>query len=88
MGTSVIRMTINMKANLNEERLTAKEFTTGLLERSLTENGKTGSKKATVSGKELTETLTSANGEIQKRMAMEFTHGRTATDTRENGTTA
>ena len=42
MGTSVIRMTINMKANLNEERLTGKEFTTGLLEKFLMESGKTG----------------------------------------------
>ncbi len=46
------QMETSTKANLNEERLTEKEFITGTQERCMTENGRAGLKRAMVYGKE------------------------------------
>ena len=62
-----------------------KESTLGTMERFMTENGIKDLNMDTAFGEEFQETPISVNGDILRRKATEFTHGKTVIDMRVNG---
>jgi hypothetical protein len=70
-----------------KEKLTAKESTTGLTEKSTMANGQVGSKMATVCGEEYLVTHILVSGRTLKLMATVFISGKTVTDLKDPGAT-
>ena len=83
MRNSKMEMFIRVITSMVE--LMVREYSHGLMERFMMENGVKESKKVMVYGEELTETHISANGNKAKLMVTECISGKTVTGMRESG---
>jgi hypothetical protein len=77
---SVIQMAILMKETSRKEKLMARESITGLMEKSMMENGVKESRMAMACGKVYLEIAIWANGSTQKLMGMECISGKMEID--------
>jgi hypothetical protein len=84
-GTNCILVAMFTVENSNWERLTAKEFTSGLTEKCMMVSGTQGLNKDMAFGKELQVIHLLESGSIQKLMGTECIRGRTEIDMKESG---
>jgi len=77
---SVIQMAILMKETSRKEKLMARESITGLMEKSMMENGVKELRMAMACGKVYLEIAIWANGSTQKLMGMECISGKMEID--------
>ena len=83
-----IQTATDTKEIFKKEKLTAKVYTTGPMEKSMMASGRMVSKMATVCGEEFSVTLTSGSGRTQRQMDMVYINGRMEIDTKAPGSIA
>jgi hypothetical protein len=84
--SNAIQMVTRIMATLKWERLTAREFTPGPMEKYTTENGFRDLNKAMEFGVDFITTAISENGKSQRPTGMEFILGKMETVMKANGT--